>query len=108
MANTQQVFGFMNRLMHFLVQSEFVFKQPSLSCCSHVEIPRPKRHITIDQQYIAIARLQTAALQAEVNSEIRGSQKVISRLQHTETERVTERRRSGLLWSHPKLMQPSL
>uniref|UniRef100_A0A3B1IY54 Transposase Tc1-like domain-containing protein n=1 Tax=Astyanax mexicanus TaxID=7994 RepID=A0A3B1IY54_ASTMX len=58
---------------------------------------RPRRHLTIDQQYLAIAMLQTGHSQTEVATELRVSQSVISRLQqrYRETGRVTERRRSG-------------
>ncbi|KAJ8352617.1 hypothetical protein SKAU_G00240930 [Synaphobranchus kaupii] len=58
---------------------------------------RPRRHLTIDQQYLAIARLQTGCSQREVATELRVSQSVISRLQqrYRETGRVTERHRSG-------------
>uniref|UniRef100_A0A671VKC8 HTH cro/C1-type domain-containing protein n=1 Tax=Sparus aurata TaxID=8175 RepID=A0A671VKC8_SPAAU len=87
----------MNRPIHFLVQLESVFKQSSSSCCSHFDIMRPRRHLTIDQQYLAIARLQTGCSQTEVATELRVSQSVISRLQqrYRETGRVTERHRSG-------------
>uniref|UniRef100_A0A3B1IPN0 Tc1-like transposase DDE domain-containing protein n=1 Tax=Astyanax mexicanus TaxID=7994 RepID=A0A3B1IPN0_ASTMX len=58
---------------------------------------RPRRHLIIDQQYLAIAMLQTGRSQTEVATELRVSQSVISRLQqrYRETGRVTERRRSG-------------
>ena len=58
---------------------------------------RPRRHLTMDQQYLAIAMLQTGRSQTEVATEFRVSQSVISRLQqrHRETGRVTERHRSG-------------
>ena len=51
----------------------------------------------MDQQYLAIAMLQTGRSQTEVATEFRVSQSVISRLQqrHRETGRVTERHRSG-------------
>uniref|UniRef100_A0A3Q3MSS0 HTH cro/C1-type domain-containing protein n=1 Tax=Mastacembelus armatus TaxID=205130 RepID=A0A3Q3MSS0_9TELE len=56
---------------------------------------RPRRHLTIDQRYLA--RLQTGVSQREVATEIGVSQSVISRLRqrYRETGRVTERHRSG-------------
>ena len=76
---------------------ELVFKQSSSSCCSHFDIMRPRRHLTTDQQYLAIVRLQTGCSQTDVPTELRVSQSVISRLQqrYRETGRVTERHRSG-------------
>ena len=58
---------------------------------------RPRRHLTMDQQSLAIAMLQTGRSQMEVATELGVSQSVISRLQqrYRETGRVTERRRSG-------------
>ena len=57
----------------------------------------PRRHLTTDQQSLAIAMLQTGRSQMEVATELGVSQSVISRLQqrYRETGRVTERRRSG-------------
>uniref|UniRef100_A0A667XTL2 Transposase Tc1-like domain-containing protein n=1 Tax=Myripristis murdjan TaxID=586833 RepID=A0A667XTL2_9TELE len=57
----------------------------------------PRRHLTIDQQHLTIARLQTGCSQTEVATELRVSQSVISRMQkrYRETGRVTERHRSG-------------
>jgi len=88
----------MNRPIHFLVQLELVFKQSSSSCCSHFDIMRPRRQLTIDQQYLATARLLTGCSQTDVATELRVSQSVIIRLQqrNRETGRVTERHRSEL------------
>ncbi len=86
----------MNWPLNVLVQWQFVFKQSSSSCCSHFDIMRPRRNLTIYQQY-HIARLQMGCSQREVATELKASQSVISRLQqrHRETGRVTERHRSG-------------
>jgi len=85
----------MIRPIHFLVQLEMVFKQPSSSCYSHFDIMRPRLHLTTDQQYLVTTRLQTRCCQTDVTTELRVSQSVISRLQqrHRETGRVTERHR---------------
>ncbi|CAK6970414.1 Transposable element Tcb1 [Scomber scombrus] len=87
----------MNRRIHFLIQLELVFTQSSSSCCSHFDIMRPRRHLTIDQQYLAIVRLQTGCSQTVLATELRVSQSVISRLQqrYRENGRFTERHRSG-------------
>ncbi len=98
----------MNWPLNVLVQWQFVFKLSSSSCCSHFDIMRPRRHLTIDHQYLAIARLQMGCSQREAATELKVSQSVISRLQqrHRETGRVTERHRSGRpltasLWTVP-------
>ncbi|MEQ2289646.1 hypothetical protein AMECASPLE_035336 [Ameca splendens] len=95
--------GSVNRPIHFLIQSELPFKCSSSSCCSHFDIMRPRRHLTIDQHYLDIAALQTGCSQMEVATECRLSQSV-SRLQqrYSETGRVTERHRSRrpLVTSH--------
>ncbi len=87
----------MNWPLNVLVQWQFIFKQSSSSCGSHFDIMRPRRHLTIYQQYLALARLQMGCSQREFATELKVSQSVISRLQqrHRETGRVTERYRSG-------------
>ena len=55
-------------------QLEQVFKQSSSSGCSHCEIMRPRRHLTMDLQAIAIAMLQSGRSQAEVAPELEASQ----------------------------------
>ncbi|KAK7938287.1 hypothetical protein WMY93_001613 [Mugilogobius chulae] len=56
-----------------------------------------RRHLTMGQQSLAIAMLQTGRSQTEVATKLGVSQSVISRLQqrYRETGRATERRRSG-------------
>ncbi|MEQ2224277.1 hypothetical protein ILYODFUR_005781 [Ilyodon furcidens] len=55
----------------------------------HHNLYRPRRHLTIDQQYLVA--------QTEVANELKESQSVISRLQqrYRETGIVTERHRGG-------------
>ncbi|MED6274995.1 hypothetical protein CHARACLAT_021936 [Characodon lateralis] len=83
--------------IHFLVQTEFVFKQSSSSCRSHFDIMRPKQHRTIDQQFLAIESLQTGCSWTEAATELRVSQSFISRLRQRsrETGRDTKWHRSG-------------
>ena len=77
----------------------FVFK--------HFDIMRPRRHLTVSLQYLAITRLQTGCFQREIATDLRVSQSVISKLQkrHRKTEGVTE---GDLLCPHPILMTASL
>ncbi|MEQ2231386.1 hypothetical protein ILYODFUR_039068 [Ilyodon furcidens] len=63
----------MNRPKNVLVHSELVFKQSSSSCCLHFEIMRPTQHLTVDQQYLAVARLEAGCPQVEAPIELRVS-----------------------------------
>jgi len=93
--------------INILVQLELVFKQPSSSCCSHCDIMGARRHLTIDQQYLAIVRLQTGCSQTDVATELRVSSAGCNR----DSERLRESQKGievDVLWPHPTLMTDSL
>ena len=70
--------GSKNRRLNVLVQWQFVFEQSSSSCCSYFDITRPRRHLTIDQQWLAIARLHMGCFQRGVATELQVSESVIT------------------------------
>ncbi|MEQ2182529.1 hypothetical protein GOODEAATRI_023273, partial [Goodea atripinnis] len=82
------------------VKSVGSFKQSSSCCFSRFDIMRPRRYLTIDQQYLTIVKLQTGCSQTEVVTE----RSVTEYHLQVTTERLEESQKArdvDVFWPHP-------